>query len=267
METNRRSLASALLITLAASVPLVFVPLIGPIAAAWVGGRKAGRGAVTSGCVAAVVWGLILWALSAHEANIGGTQVSLGPLSFLIPATCGGFLAGGLLACGGRTPVTVGIVVVVASAIWSGGYLQRIVGLVNELRPEPVKQEAIGGESCPEHLQKLYTAAMLYTDSWDGKLPPADKWEDALRETIAKPEYLNCPKAGAAGHGYAMNEALGGQDVSKVSDAASTVLFYDSSLPGPNAHDKVASLPRPGRHDGQNYAVYADGHTAPIAAR
>ncbi len=266
MQKERGNLPLALLLTLVASVILAPLPIVGHVLAAWLGSRRAGRSALVVGIVAAVLWGAGISLVSGKELSIGGTQVGLGPLSLLLPAICASLLAGSLFAYGGRWPILLGTVLVVAGAVWSGRDLQPVVGLIRQLRPAPARQTT-SSASCPEHLEKLYTAAMLYADSWDGKLPPADRWEEALQETVSDRKYLHCPAAGDDGHGYAMNETLGGKSVQEVPSPSSTPLFFDSTLPGPNAHGGLHTLPVPGRHEGTNYAVYADGHSGPIAAK
>jgi len=182
----------------------------------------------------------------------------------LIPLVCGGFLAGGLFALGGRSAASVGLVVLAAGIIWSAGELQPVVGLIRQLQPVPHVEEN-SGPACPENLKKLYTAAMLYADSWDGMLPPADRWEDALKETLADPNAVNCPAVSGGSHGYAMNAELGGQRVSDLKDPGSIPLFFDADLPGPNAHGSVRNVPRPGRHAGRNTVIYLDGQTKSLA--
>lgn len=253
-----RSSRAAIAATLALSIPLIVLPGLGPLLAAWIGGRRARSGAIAGGVVAALIWGAVLAWLSTLEVQIGSTKAGLGPLSLLIPVQCGGFIAGGLFAFGARPAVSVGLVALVAGALWTGNDLRPLFNLLDQFRPAPAPQQSAQG-SCEERLKRLYTAALMYSDSWDQMLPPADRWEEALKETLSDAASLDCPALGTGKHGYAMNSEVGGKRVSEIADAAGTPLFYDSTLPPPNAHDNVASLPQPGRHDGRNYIVYLDG--------
>jgi prepilin-type processing-associated H-X9-DG protein len=258
MTDRPRSLPSALVATLLLSVPLVALPVVGPVLAAWIGGRRASGNAWFAGLAAALLWGIGLWWVSGQTVKVGGTSVMLGPLSLLIPVICAGFVAGGLFAYGGRPGVRTGLVILTAGLLWSGYQLQPVLTLVKEFRPASAAPSA-GDTTCPEHLKQLYNAAMLYSDSWDGMLPPADRWQDALNETLPDARNTHCPALGEAANGYAMNDKLGGARVSDVADAPAQPLFYDSSLPGPNAHDAFASCPNPGRHAGRSNVVYSDG--------
>lgn len=265
MERSPRSIASGLAASLLLSVPLVVVPVIGPLLATWIGARRTGRNAVFIGVVVAVLWGALLYGVSGQELTFGNTKVGLGPLMLLIPSVCGSLLAGGLFAAGGRTPVNVGLVILVGGTIWTASDLKPLVGLIQQLRPERT-EVAVTGPSCEENLKKLYTAAMLYSDSWDGMLPPADRWEEALKETLADHSALQCPEAPAGSGGYAMNAALGGKRVSDLEKPETEPLFFDTQLPGPSAHGSLEDAPKPGRHAGKNSVVYADGHTASVTA-
>lgn len=263
MNSRARSFASALTISALLSAPLIVVPIFGPVAATWLGGRRAASRGVVAGYVLALVWGIGIWLLSGQTIGIGGTEITLGPLSLLIPVICGGLVAGGMFALGGRIAVQTGLVFLVAGCLWTGYQLQPVVALVQQLRPAPAIGQADNG-SCPGRLKQLYNAAMLYSDSWDGMLPPADRWQDALAETLPDRSLAHCPELGAEGHGYAMNDALSSQKAAELSDASSVPLFYDTSLAGPNAHDAYESLPSPGRHGGANNVVFADGSASSV---
>jgi len=259
MSDRPRRLPSALAATLLLSIPLVALPVAGPVFASWIGGRRAGANAWFAGLLTALLWGVGIWWVSGQTVKIGGTAVVLGPLSLLIPLVCAGFVAGGLFAIGGRPAVRSGLVILAGGMIWSGVQLRPVLTLLREFQPAPAVPNA-RDNTCPEHLKQLYNAAMLYSESWDGMLPPPDRWQDALKETLADASYAGCPALGAAAHGYAMNDKLGGARVSDLTGADAEPLFYDSSLPGPNACDAFASLPAPGRHAGRNNVVYSDGH-------
>ena len=74
--------------------------------------------------------------------------------------------------------------------------------------------------------------------------------------------------------GYALNDALAGKKLNlngkplkTLPNASTTPLLYDSTNVSKNAHDAVASLPRPGRHGGRNNILYLDGHVAAVAPK
>ena len=81
----------------------------------------------------------------------------------------------------------------------------------------------------------------------------------ALAEQGIDEEALRCPDAPPGTQGYAMNSEVGGKRISEIASPAGTPLLFDSTLTGPNAHDNLSSLPSPGRHQGKNYVLFADG--------
>ncbi|NUL82032.1 MAG: hypothetical protein HUU60_04810 [Armatimonadetes bacterium] len=117
---------------------------------------------------------------------------------------------------------------------------------------------------CVINLRALYSAAQLYAQENDGRLPLADSWSDALIDKGADKTAFECPRLRASSYGYAMNSDLSGQKLSEIENRKRTVLFFESSLARRNAHDKVESLPKPSRHRGGNLVIYADGRTSEI---
>ncbi len=262
MSQQHASLPKATLRTAVLSVPLALVPIIGPVAASWIGCRGARGGAVVAGLIVAGLWAGALWWVSGQSVNVSGTTVTLGPLAFLIPVVAGGLAAGGLLAQGRRATTVTGVLVLAVGTAWSGYQFGPVWTLVGEFgaQPQAVTNDPGG---CPENLKKLYTAARLYADSWDDMLPPADVWMDRLSEYVGDENAMACPAVGdakAGKHGYAMNRALGSKAIGEASNPQETPLYYDSSTLERNANDDVSSLPSPGRHGGKNNSVYLDGH-------
>jgi prepilin-type processing-associated H-X9-DG protein len=268
MGDRRIGFPAAFVRTMLLSVPLVLIPVAGPFVAALLGGRGAGRSAAGAGMGAAALWVALLWWASGQSLMVGGTSVSLGPFLLLAPVIAGGLIGGGLCAAGGSAKVGVGVLVLLAGAVWSGVQVGPVWTLLSEFRPQ---QQAEAGDvgGCPDNLKKLYTAARLYADSWDDMLPPADVWMDRISEYVGDASALRCPsvaKGTEKQYGYAMNSALSGKVISGLGKQATTPLFYDSSSLGRNASDPVSSLPKPGRHGGRNNAVYLDGHVAEVGA-
>lgn len=122
-------------------------------------------------------------------------------------------------------------------------------------------RERARSNACMENLKKLSTGLIVYAEDYDGKLPPASQWGDAIRPyTAAESEKVyRCPSVAKSGYGYAMNSRLSRQSLKALPNAAQTPMLYDSSNLSWNAHDPLTSLPNPPRHRGNNLA-FADGH-------
>lgn len=135
------------------------------------------------------------------------------------------------------------------------------------------KYEPEKNKDCPENLKSLYLALSSYAQDWDA-LPPAENWLDneEIASKIVKDEWMHCPAVSDrqdAKFGYAYNEGLAskslkGKPLKEIPDGAKTPLIYDSTNLTKNAHDKITSLPEPGRHGGRNNILYCDGHVEAV---
>ena len=131
------------------------------------------------------------------------------------------------------------------------------------------KYDPKADKSCTENLQSLYIAFNKYVEYNDG-LPPAESWQDQddFKGAVQKDEWLHCPEVSNrhdTRFGYAYNAALagrklGGKKLNEMPDAAKTPLLYDSTDLAKNAHDRLTSLPKPGRHGSKNNILFCDGH-------
>lgn len=99
----------------------------------------------------------------------------------------------------------------------------------------------------------------MYAEDWD--LPPRENWMDAITPYTKNHVMEHCSEVrGPAEYGYAYNSQLSGLDETKIADPGKLPMIYDSTNLARNASDPVASLPKPGRHEGRNSISYADGH-------
>ena len=112
------------------------------------------------------------------------------------------------------------------------------------------------------HLAGL--AAIEYADAHGGRLPDAAHWEQDLQSYFGKygiSATLAAPPNGTPRR-LAMNSALGGMNINKLSDPANMVLFFESVSRAPSSADAVQSLPAAGTDGGEYFAIcYADGHS------
>ena len=73
---------------------------------------------------------------------------------------------------------------------------------------------------------------------------------------------MRCPdvkSADPSGYGYAMNAHLGGKKLSAIPKREQTPLLFDSSDTKIDAHGGLELLPKPGRHQGRNNVLLANG--------
>jgi len=254
------------------SILIGWVPLIGPLVAGFIGGRVARRARVALGAalIPAALWAGVLYGISRNEFKIGETYIYPGPLGFLAPVTACALIAGALAGAGGRGARSAGVVILAASLLWFVPKVHAVWQVVQQIRSAQKPFEPEKNKTCPENLKQLYNAVMIYADSWDNTLPPADVWMSVIRPNIQKDEWLHCPEVAHAGsdkYGYAMNTAVGSKRVSEIPNIAKTPLFYDSTDVKLDAHDALSSLPKPGRHGGRNNILYLDGHVESVPAR
>jgi len=120
-----------------------------------------------------------------------------------------------------------------------------------------------GGErpqdrGCAENLHAIGVACWVYAQR-EGRLPPADRWQEALASYLGDPRTFCCPAGRRGRCGYALNVALAGQDLFQVGDPERTVLAFDARGRGPNLSGGV-EIADP-RHRGGVMVVFCDAHT------
>ncbi len=267
METDSEQLPEGSLLRGAAwmfALSLVGINLaaLGLFLAGAVGGIIAKRPAtaVKAALLPAIFWTIVLILASKTGVKIGGQQVWLPMTLAIIPALS--LFGGALMAATGTTTRIAGLALGILGGYVAFHELAPIYQAVRPLLAAHSAPEEPRNKTCPENLKQLHKAILIYADSWDNTLPPADRWTDLIKENVPDDRLLHCPSIGGgpAKFGYAMNSALGGKKWQEVKDATRTPLFYDSSDLGPNAHDDYKSVPSPGRHAGRNNVIFLDGH-------
>ncbi len=138
------------------------------------------------------------------------------------------------------------------------------------------KDEPKDRQTCEENLKSLYTAFKFYVQDWDA-LPPAKDWMENpdLVSKVTKNSWLHCPSVSSGSDskfGYAYNAEmagkplkLSGKPLNELPNAATTILLYDSGTLDKSASDNATSPPKPGRHDGKNFVLFADGTVKAVA--
>lgn len=116
-------------------------------------------------------------------------------------------------------------------------------------------------ESCQSNLKQLMLGILQYSQDYDEKLPPANKWMDVIFPYVRSEAIMHCPalaEQGAKAYGYALNQNLGGISQSKLNDVAQTVAIYETDDLARNAYGVADE--RAYRHMGGSNLAFADGH-------
>ena len=137
-----------------------------------------------------------------------------------------------------------------------------------------VMREHARGMASLSNLRQIGLALIMYAQSNGGRLPDADGWVDALlpqwadvkdKSFHAEALFHDPTAPDEEPWNYAFNRALSGVHTSDIKDPAATVMLFESTAGVKNAADKGQSLPRPGRHSGGDYFVFADGRAKWVA--
>ncbi len=130
-------------------------------------------------------------------------------------------------------------------------------------------REHARGLASLSNLRQIGLALIMYAQSNGGRLPDADGWVDAIlpqwddvkdKGFHAEALFRDPTAPESEPWNYAFNRALSGVRLADIKDPAATVLVFESVAGVKNAADMGQSLPRPGRHSGGDYFVFADGH-------
>ena len=137
-----------------------------------------------------------------------------------------------------------------------------------------VMREHARGMTSLSNLRQIGLALIMYAQANEGRLPDADGWVDALlpqwsdvkdKGFHAEALFHDPTAPGEEPWNYAFNRALSGARLADLKDPSATVMVFESTAGVKNASDKGQSLPRPGRHTGGDYFVFADGRTRWVA--
>lgn len=131
--------------------------------------------------------------------------------------------------------------------------IHQLTGVVLDDLP---RSQQFDRNLCSQNMLQMALSLKQYREDYEGALPPAETWSDALQPYTKSNSVFNCPsvlKGQSYGYGYNLN-------LSKKSAARNwnTVALYETSTLRRNAYGTGESLAF--RHlGGANYA-FADGH-------
>ncbi len=205
-------------------------------------------------------------AVLPHSVRDGAAS-SLWALMFLVPpiACAGGLVSSVLLLAAGRP--RRGLLAAIAAFVIGGAAALGSGPLVFALlsQGEGITARA-QSSACMSNLKQLGTALVMYTEDYDGRVPPTAGWNEPLRSRVltytsdrtGKLPLLECPAAPAGTPSYAMNASLAGVRLGEIDAPERAAALFDSK-PGRNLAGGPELLPQPVRHRGDNIA-FADGH-------
>ncbi len=115
----------------------------------------------------------------------------------------------------------------------------------------------------------LAQALQLYLERYDNLLPPPKNWCDALEDFIPpsqRPFAFHCPKLeGKGGYGFAFNAYAWDSQHNvprwhpEMYPPNEVVLIYETTQTKRNAVGTGKDIQNPGRHDGYNLVLFANG--------
>jgi hypothetical protein len=135
--------------------------------------------------------------------------------------------------------------------------------------PVFAKAKSGRGDACLSNLKQLAAAQAMYALDWDGRLPPANAWMDAIEPLPKSKDIFYNPRVrprSPDAYGYAMNIYCSGIDVNKEADPSGTVLLFESLLLARNACSGFYGLPDPPRNGEANCVAFLDGSVANLTA-
>jgi hypothetical protein len=152
------------------------------------------------------------------------------------------------------------IAVLVLSCCCIGGLAAVLFPAFNQAR------QAARTNVCETRLEQVATATMIYAIDHDDRLPLADNWMDAIDPYIESQAALTCP-GGPGRYGYAFNREFSGANLETIPQPEGAILIFDSVMAARNAASGIDTMPNPPRHNGVNYAVFANGMVLPVDAQ
>lgn len=120
--------------------------------------------------------------------------------------------------------------------------------------------------NCLTNSKFIGLAMVMYSDDYDGKLPPVKNWQPDIRPYVKNKDGFNCPSAKDKRYSYGMNSTIGYKPLQNIEYPDTTAMVFDSSLPKLSASGGRKAVDFRHRKDGKNIAlfVFADGHAARV---
>lgn len=121
--------------------------------------------------------------------------------------------------------------------------------------------------SCLSNLKLVGSALAMYTQDYDGQLPPAAGWQAGIDPYHKRPDRIVCPSRPGVVPAFAYNLSLDRLKLTDSMNPAQMPAFFDSSLGVPDAADRLESFVQPHTSSGvkRGNIAFADGHVKAMA--
>ena len=181
------------------------------------------------------------------------------------------------LLCGITAPVglVLGIVALVKMKNSQGrlsgtrlaiyGIAVSLLGLLIWLPVLVKEREHAQMETCVNNMKQLNLAAISYANEHNDQLPPATNWCDTIQPNVVSARVFQCPSGDRRSRShYAINTKLAGVQLKKITNPATTVLFFESDG-GWNLSGGPELMLKSSRHGREIVVGYANGWTDTIS--
>jgi hypothetical protein len=165
---------------------------------------------------------------------------------------------------------SVGAIILVVVALFAAIWMMKAMETRMKARREKELMKL-----CETRLGRLAAALQLYLERYDNLLPPPQNWCDALEDMVPPSQrafVFHCPKLeGKGGYGYAFNAYAWDSEHNvphwhpEMYPPSEVVLIYETTQTKRNAVGTGKDIPNPGRHNGYNLFLFADGSTMALS--
>jgi prepilin-type processing-associated H-X9-DG protein len=112
--------------------------------------------------------------------------------------------------------------------------------------------------TCACSMKMLWLAFDQYTQDYNGKLPPADKWSDAVNPYAKySSDLFNCPEPKPNTCDFSFSSKLDRKVIKKIPNPTTTPMLFESDGGWNSALPITKAVPR---HFGGYNCCYVDGH-------
>ncbi len=192
-------------------------------------------------------------AIASLVVSIVGFAIGLGIVAIIlgiigqnqIKASMGRQKGGGLAIAG-----------IVVGCIGTVAFIPIILGAILYPVFDNARMKA-RDSSCMSNLKQLSLAVSAYTQDYNGKMPIADKWSDAIAPLTNESRVFRCPSARKLDCGFSFNDKLDQVSLEKITIPSNTPLLFDAKG-GWNSALPVSSFDA--RHQGGYNISFVDGH-------
>lgn len=178
------------------------------------------------------------------------------PLGLLWPLTIAAVIATAILGSLRRRGTPPRWFVRLNALLWAGGLLGVVMAVVGEMACAGLMSEE---QECRSALKELGTGLLLYSQDWDDRMPPADRWFDVVRDKAGEGTYPHACPAYEGTYAFAMNRFAAGASLAGADAPAETLFLVEHPCRGPN--ETTAQIhPKAFRHWESANVVFLDGH-------